>query len=66
MSTCAGEAYSKTIAQFHPWLVRKTVGVAVYAVPSREYLLKSFEMTEEEGVWVAWGGGGGRVWVLFV
>jgi hypothetical protein len=49
MSTCTHEAYEKSLAQYHTWLIRKAVGVAVYAVPSRETLLKHLEITEAEG-----------------
>ena len=37
---------------FHTWLIKKAVNAAVYAVPSRESLLKSMEMTKEQGVCV--------------
>lgn len=33
-------AYNDTLAQFHPWLVRKGALVAMYALPTREQLLK--------------------------
>lgn len=32
-------AYNDTLAQFHPWLVRKGALVAMYALPTREQLL---------------------------
>lgn len=33
-------AYNETLAQFHPWIVRKGALVAMYALPTREQLLK--------------------------
>lgn len=33
-------AYNDTLAQFHPWLVQKGALVAMYALPTREQLLK--------------------------
>jgi hypothetical protein len=33
------EAYEATLAKYHPWLVRKAVHVAVYALPTRKNLL---------------------------
>ncbi|CAH8652946.1 unnamed protein product [Heterobilharzia americana] len=35
----ARSVYDKTLAQYHPWPVRKAVGVAVYALPTREQLV---------------------------
>lgn len=32
-------AYNSTLAQFHPWLIRKGATVAMYALPTRENLL---------------------------
>lgn len=32
-------AYNETLAQYHPWLVRKGAVVAMYAMPTREQLL---------------------------
>lgn len=32
-------AYNDTLAQHHPWLVRKGALVAMYALPTREQLL---------------------------
>ncbi|CAG0918174.1 unnamed protein product [Notodromas monacha] len=33
------EAYDQTLAQYHPWLIRKAVGLAVYSLPTRKNLL---------------------------
>ena len=33
-STLAYDSYNETLAQFHPWLIRKGVGVATYALGS--------------------------------
>lgn len=32
-------AYNDTLAQHHPWLIRKGAVVAMYAMPTREQLL---------------------------
>lgn len=34
------EAYSSTLANYHPWIVRKGATVAMYALPSRGGLLQ--------------------------
>ncbi|PNF32371.1 Ceramide-1-phosphate transfer protein [Cryptotermes secundus] len=34
------EAYNSTLANFHPWIIRKGATVAMYALPSREGLLQ--------------------------
>lgn len=33
-------AYNDTLAQFHPWIVRKGAVVAMYALPTQQNLLK--------------------------
>lgn len=38
-STLAYDSYHETLAQFHPWLIRKGVGVATYALGSCGSLL---------------------------
>lgn len=38
-STLAYDSYNETLAQFHPWLIRKGVGVATYALGSCGSLL---------------------------
>ncbi|XP_055702786.1 ceramide-1-phosphate transfer protein [Phlebotomus papatasi] len=37
--TCCQNAYNATLANFHPWLIRKGVSVAVYGLPTRDQLL---------------------------
>lgn len=39
-STLAYDSYNETLAQFHPWLIRKGVGVATYALGSCGDLLE--------------------------
>lgn len=34
------EAYNSTLANFHPWIVRKGATVAMYALPTRAGLLQ--------------------------
>ncbi|KNC87623.1 hypothetical protein SARC_00254 [Sphaeroforma arctica JP610] len=48
MSSNAYDAYSETLMRFHSWMIKKAVGVAVYAIPSRHTLLKNMKMTEDE------------------
>jgi hypothetical protein len=40
--TCGAcqEAYNSTLANFHPWIVRKGANVAMYALPTRGGLLQ--------------------------
>lgn len=38
-STCRA-AYDDTLAKFHPWIIRKSANVAMYALPNRDQLLK--------------------------
>jgi hypothetical protein len=33
------EAYNKTLAEHHTWVIRKAAGVAMYAMPNKENLL---------------------------
>ncbi|XP_071452996.1 ceramide-1-phosphate transfer protein-like isoform X2 [Hetaerina americana] len=33
------EAYNETLAQFHPWLIRKGVVVSLYSLPTKENLM---------------------------
>ncbi|XP_011297443.1 ceramide-1-phosphate transfer protein [Fopius arisanus] len=39
-SRCCQDAYNKTLAKHHPWVIRKTAVVAMYTMPTREMLLK--------------------------
>lgn len=39
-STCCQDAYNKTLAKHHPWVVRKAAIVAMYTMPTRELLFK--------------------------
>eukprot|EP00123_Amoebidium_parasiticum_P015308 comp22889_c0_seq1/m.36178 comp22889_c0_seq1/g.36178 ORF comp22889_c0_seq1/g.36178 comp22889_c0_seq1/m.36178 type:complete len:213 (-) comp22889_c0_seq1:26-664(-) len=50
MSQSTWEAYEKTLANYHPWVVRKAVGVAVYAIPAKETLIQKMEITKPEAV----------------
>lgn len=36
---CCLEAYNSTLANFHPWIIRKGVAVSVFALPTRDVLL---------------------------
>ena len=36
MSQCASKAYDETLSPRHPWVVRKTIGVAMRTLPNRE------------------------------
>lgn len=38
-SNACQTAYNNTLAQFHPWLIRKGAIVAMYTMPTREQLL---------------------------
>lgn len=39
-SSCCQDAYNKTLAKHHPWVIRKAAIVAMYTMPTRELLLK--------------------------
>ena len=47
-SHLAQNAYADTLANFHPWIIRKAAGVALYALPTREQLLMQMGGGEEE------------------
>lgn len=38
---CASEAYEAALAPRHPWILRKTIGAAMYLLPSRHSFLES-------------------------
>ena len=40
VSTMAGDVYKRTLANFHPWLIRKAAGLAMYSLPTRKDLIK--------------------------
>ncbi|RDD44254.1 Ceramide-1-phosphate transfer protein [Trichoplax sp. H2] len=39
VSSIASDCYNQTLANFHPWLVRKGTALAMYALPNRACLL---------------------------
>lgn len=39
-SSCCQDAYNKTLAKHHPWVIRKAAIVAMYTMPCRETLFK--------------------------
>jgi len=39
-SCCCQDAYNKTLAKHHPWVIRKAAVVAMYTMPTREALFK--------------------------
>ncbi|KAH0953146.1 hypothetical protein HN011_006465 [Eciton burchellii] len=39
-SSCCQDAYNKTLAKHHPWVIRKAAVVAMYTMPTREALFK--------------------------
>ncbi|KYQ55725.1 Glycolipid transfer protein domain-containing protein 1 [Trachymyrmex zeteki] len=39
-TSCCQDAYNKTLAKHHPWMIRKAAIVAMYTMPSREVLFK--------------------------
>jgi len=42
-STLVGRAYSATLANYHSWIVRSAVSIALYAVPSRSSLVQRLD-----------------------
>lgn len=39
-SSCCQDAYNKTLAKYHSWVIRKAALVAMYTMPTREALFK--------------------------
>lgn len=39
-SSCCQDAYDRTLAKHHPWVIRKAAVVAMYTMPTREVLFK--------------------------
>ncbi|XP_043260436.1 ceramide-1-phosphate transfer protein [Colletes gigas] len=39
-SSCCQDAYNRTLAKHHPWVIRKAAVVAMYTMPTRELLFK--------------------------
>ncbi|XP_034951723.1 ceramide-1-phosphate transfer protein [Chelonus insularis] len=39
-SSCCQDAYNKTLAKHHPWVIKKAAIVAMYTMPTREVLFK--------------------------
>jgi hypothetical protein len=46
-SSCCQDAYNKTLAKHHPWVIRKAAIVAMYTMPTREVLLKKVNRLTE-------------------
>lgn len=49
-SSCCQTAYNQTLAQFHPWLVRKGAIVAMYAMPTRDQMLNRVCLDVEQAI----------------
>ena len=47
ISEVASLAYDRTLAKFHPWLIRKGVHVAVYTLPHRKHLLQKMKIPDD-------------------
>ncbi|ESO91439.1 hypothetical protein LOTGIDRAFT_182734 [Lottia gigantea] len=48
MSTAASESYGRSLAKFHPFLIRQAVYLAVHTLPRKELLMKNMNITDEE------------------
>ncbi|XP_045501832.1 ceramide-1-phosphate transfer protein [Colias croceus] len=46
-TTCQG-SYNETLAEFHPWYIRKAATLAMHALPTRPDLLKKIFGSEDE------------------
>ncbi|CAH4029050.1 ceramide-1-phosphate transfer protein [Pieris brassicae] len=46
-TTCQG-SYNETLAEFHPWYIRKAATLAMHALPSRQDLLKKIFGSEDK------------------
>lgn len=49
-STVCQTAYNQTLAQYHPWLVRKGAIVAMYTLPTRDQLLNKVCLDVENAI----------------
>ncbi|XP_037049252.1 LOW QUALITY PROTEIN: ceramide-1-phosphate transfer protein-like [Bradysia coprophila] len=49
-STVCQAAYTQTLAQYHPWLVRKGAMVAMYTMPTRDQLLNKVCLDVERAI----------------
>ena len=43
----ASSAYSTTLSQYHPWLVRRGVSMAVYTLPARSRLTQDLQLAPD-------------------
>ncbi|KAH9578275.1 glycolipid transfer protein domain containing [Schistosoma haematobium] len=49
LKVIARSVYDKTLSQYHPWPIRKAVGVTVYALPTREHLVHHIVQSQPPG-----------------
>lgn len=49
-SSCCQIAYNHTLAQFHPWIVRKGALMAMYTMPTRDHLLTKVCLDVENAI----------------
>ncbi|XP_053685459.1 ceramide-1-phosphate transfer protein [Sabethes cyaneus] len=49
-NTICQTSYNETLAQFHPWLIRKGAVVAMYALPTRDHLLEKVCVDANEAI----------------
>ncbi|XP_022094162.1 ceramide-1-phosphate transfer protein-like [Acanthaster planci] len=47
-SKAASEEYSQSLAKFHPWMIRKVAGVAMYTLPTRGVFVQKYCKQEKE------------------
>jgi Glycolipid transfer protein (GLTP) len=50
LSESAQSAYDTALAPHHPWLLRKTIGGAIYFLPSRSHFLQNLDPEATEDV----------------
>ena len=48
LSSLSGEVYNVTLANYHTWIIRKTVGLALYTLPTRKQLMERMHFSCEE------------------
>lgn len=48
LSGIASTAYNATLSKHHTWIVRKAVGLAVYALPTKDQLLRDLKCDTDE------------------
>ena len=44
----ASEEYNQSLGHFHPWMIRKVAGLAMYTLPTRKVFIEKYCMQDKE------------------